>query len=145
MLYDYELRLRGLGTSVSEFVKRKEIGTSVRCRFDGSPVIHAINTVETINYELHIADDPVSLQHLANLPVEKLFGVTRLHAETDQTFSGMIEAMEYDQVTKFVTERQKVKKRQTDGEIINPDTISVETEEGVPGKLPGIYAKACLK
>jgi hypothetical protein len=54
-------------------------------------------------------------------------------------------AMEHDHATEFVTERQKINKRQKDKKIVKPGTTAVESEEGIPERSPGIYAKACLK
>jgi hypothetical protein len=118
MLYDRELRLRGLGQNVSEFVKRDGAKTSVRCLFDRRLVIHAINTVSTIIYEMIIAEGTISLQRLGTVCVEKLFGVTRLHAGTHQTVSAMLGTMEHDQAMKFASEQTKICKRQTYGEIV---------------------------
>jgi hypothetical protein len=89
---------------------QKEDG-SRRYLFDRKLLVHAINTIATLVHEIKIAKGPISLQRISTVPVEKLFGVTRLHAGTHQTLAGIMRTMEINQALKVMYVNEEVRKR----------------------------------
>jgi hypothetical protein len=94
---------------------------SRRYLFDRKLLVHAINTIATLTDYIKFAKGPISLQRISTVPVEKLFGVTRLHAGTHQTLAGIMRAMETNQALKMMYVNEKVRKRHLAyGETVEP-------------------------
>jgi hypothetical protein len=77
---------------------------------------NAMNTIAAIIFEIaHLyASQSLSLQRIAAVPVEKLFGITRLHAKMHQTMSRILEGMEVDQSNGTVHATRIVRRRKSD-------------------------------
>jgi hypothetical protein len=112
-----------LGPGVSFFGRKKSEGAARRTLFDQKLLMHTTNSIAGIVIEIHQAKRPISLQRLMTVPVEKKFGVTRLHAKTHQTMLGLVRAMEQDEAMKFAYALQAVKNRRLAyGETVEPCT-----------------------
>jgi hypothetical protein len=90
-------------------------GASDSCRHlmrDRKPLIRATNTIAGILYEIRNGSGEISLQRLTTVPLEKLFGITRLHAKTHQTMTDILKAM------RFVDNHKVKNRRLSDGETV---------------------------
>jgi hypothetical protein len=107
--------------------ERLEQGSS-RCMFDRNMVMHAINTINAVVVVLEEKEwntKDLWLQRFGTVPVEKLFGRTRLHAGTHQTISAIVRVMERDQELKFGTDEHFTpEKRKSYGEIVYAANLS---------------------
>jgi hypothetical protein len=114
-------RSASLGPGVTAFGRRNSPEAAPRTLFDKKMVMHATNTIAAIIFEIHHATHPISLERISTIPLEKRFGVTRMHAGTHQTMFGILKAMEIDQGMKFVYAQREVKNRRfAYGEIVDP-------------------------
>jgi hypothetical protein len=94
---------------------------SRRPLFNRKLLMHASDSVASIIFEIKTAKHPISLQRLMTTPVEKKFGVTRVHAGTHQTMEGLLSTMEQDEAMKFAYALQHVKNRRLAyGETVEP-------------------------
>jgi hypothetical protein len=64
-----------------------------------------------IIHEISKARGPISLHRITAVPLEKMFGVTRLSARTHSVLSELIEIMEVDQAMKIVYANRTVRLR----------------------------------
>jgi hypothetical protein len=53
----------------------------------------AMTTIRGIVFETHHVPTPISLRRISTVPLEKLFGLTRLHVKTHQTMSAINKTM----------------------------------------------------
>jgi hypothetical protein len=108
------------GTGMSHFGQKKGLNITRRTLFDQKMLIHAINSLAGILYEVRNAPHgtKISLQWMSTVPAEKKLGVTRVHAGRHQTLAAMIKTMEVDATRTFVSADVHVKNRRfTYGEI----------------------------
>jgi hypothetical protein len=88
--------------------------------FESKILRNATNTFAAIIFAIaHLsASQSLSLQRIVTVPVEKLFGVTKFPAKTDQTMSRISEAMASNQANPIVHAMRIVSKRKlTDGNL----------------------------
>jgi hypothetical protein len=134
----------GFGKGVREHGRQSDPDTK-RSLFDRKLVRHGSNTIAAIIHEidqLH-PGELLSLQRLSTVPVEKLFGITRLHAKTHQTLSGILKALETDQVLRLLHATREVRKRKLAyGEVV-AGLSDQETEE-CQSSEPLLIAEALL-
>jgi hypothetical protein len=94
------------------YVRRMSASESVgRTLFDRRQVMHPRNAIAGIVFEIHHACTPISLQRISTVPLEMLFGLTRLHTKTHQTVSAIIKTMEIDQAMRLVSASQEGRNR----------------------------------
>jgi hypothetical protein len=79
--------------------------------FDRKLLMHAMNAITGLFDEIRTVSAEILLQRLATVPLEKLFGITRLHAKTHQTMTGILKTMEINQAMRFVYAYHDVKNR----------------------------------
>jgi hypothetical protein len=93
-----------LGPRMSPFGQKKGTNVTRRTLFDQKLLVHAINSIAGILYEIRNApvDTNISLQRISTVPVERKIGVARMHAERHQTLSAIIKTMQIDEALKFV-------------------------------------------
>jgi hypothetical protein len=111
----------------------------VRCVFNNTIMIHGVSQTGFIHGAMELAEAVLSLQRVGTLLAEKLFGVTRMHLDTPQTMRTPLQTMKQRQAMSFLHENQHIFKRQTYGEIIDPNDERMDLNER---KCIGI-AKAC--
>jgi hypothetical protein len=110
-----------LQSGMSMFGRRDAPDDARRGLFEKNWLMHATNTLEGIIYEIQQARKPISLQRITTVPLEKVFGITRLHAHTQQTMENGIRQMEMDQAMKLVYARREVKNRRLAyGQTVQP-------------------------
>jgi hypothetical protein len=85
-------------------------------------LIHDTNSIAGILYEIRNAPQgtKISLQRLSTVPLEKRFGMTRMHAGRHQTLGAIIKTMEVDAAMKSVYAYVCAKNRRlAHGEIVD--------------------------
>jgi hypothetical protein len=92
-------------------------------------MIHGVNTTGFILGEMELAEAALSLQRIGTLPMEKHFGVTRMHMGTHQTMMAALQTMEHRQATKLLHENQHIVKRQLYDEIAQRKDERVDLDE----------------
>jgi hypothetical protein len=111
-LETYELRPCGPGMSAFGTKKQNRDERAIRrTLFDRDLLMHASNSIAAIVFEIRIAKGELSLQRISTVPLEKKFGVTRMHARTHQTLSAIVKTMAVDEAMKFVSAHQEIKKK----------------------------------
>jgi hypothetical protein len=66
------------GHSVKPFRRKNAKSTDRRLLFDRKLLVYTINNIVGIVYEIKRAEEPISLQRVSTVPLEKKFGATRL-------------------------------------------------------------------
>jgi hypothetical protein len=89
---------------MSLFRRKKGLNTTKCTLFDQKLLIHASDSIAGILYEIRNVPQgtKVTLQWLSTVPVEKEFGVTRMHAGRHPTLTAIIKTMEVDAAMRFV-------------------------------------------
>jgi hypothetical protein len=103
--------------------------------------MHATNTIAGIVYEIHNGKGPISLQRITTVPLEKLFGVTRLHARTHQTMANVVRQMEIDQAMRLVYAHHEVQNRR----LAYGETVAPSRGRHALQFEPNLLADALLK
>jgi hypothetical protein len=120
-----------LGPGMSPFGQKERRNITRGTLFNQKLLIHATNSIAGIFYEIRNVPvcTKISLQHISTVPVEKKFGVTRMHARRHQTFSAIIKSMQIDETSKFMYANVHVKRRRLAyGEIVDacPDLFDMD-------------------
>jgi hypothetical protein len=84
---------------------------SRRQLFDQKLLIHGINTIVALLHFIKSSNGEIYLDRIGTAPLEKKFGMTRLHARTHQTMSSILKTMEIDAALKNLAFYQESKKR----------------------------------
>jgi hypothetical protein len=114
-------RNSALGLERIIFAKRASPDSARRVLFDRKVLMHVTNTLNGIISEVQNARKPISLQRITNVPLEKLFGMTRPHAHIQRTMENVIRQIEVDQAMKRIYARHWVKNRRLAyGETVDP-------------------------
>jgi hypothetical protein len=81
--------------------------------------VSTTNSIAGIVYEIKRAKEPISLQSISTVPLEKESGTMRLHAGVDQTSGELVKTMDIDQAMKLVYVHEQIKSRR----LTHPETI----------------------
>jgi hypothetical protein len=90
------------GHDVKPFGRKNAKSTDRRLLFDGELLVYTTNNIIGIVYEINRAKEPISLQRISTVPLEKKFGATRLHAGVHQMLDELVKTMDIDQAMKLV-------------------------------------------
>jgi hypothetical protein len=84
------------GHGVKPFGRKNVESTDRRLLFDRKLLVYTTNSIIGIVYEIKRAKEPISLQRISTLPLEKTFSATRLHAGAHQTLDELVKTMDID-------------------------------------------------
>jgi hypothetical protein len=112
---------RSVGPEIKPFGTKGGDPTTRRILFDRKLLMHAINTITAIVYEISNAKTDISLRRASTTPLENRFGQTRTRAGVHHPASAIVKTMEIDEAVKFLYMQMAVKNRRLEyGEIVSP-------------------------
>jgi hypothetical protein len=84
------------GHGAKPFGRKNTESTDGRLFFDRKLLVHTTNSIVGIVYEIKRAKEPISLQRISTVPLEKKFGATPVHAGVHQTLGEFVKTMDID-------------------------------------------------